>query len=689
MAGVLTLAMISATIVEKFCGSEIAAVMIYGSPWMIALWCVASVSSVCYIVSRRKSIPRATLLLHMSLGVILVGALVSHIWGLSGTLTLTDENRTVSSFTADGGLECPLPFDVTLDGCRVEYYPGTATPSDFVSEITVDGKAMTVAMNHVASCRGYRFFQTGMGDGATTLSVQYDPWGIAISYAGYAMLLVAMGAFFFSRRSWWARGFATALLLFASFSASAQPRAPQRAVASRFGTLMVNYNGRIAPVSTLAREFCLKIYGSGSYKGLTSEQVVTGWLFYYDDWKREPMIKVKGEDVRRRLGIKGEYASLQDFYDYKGYKLQDASPAADVMAVNEKTALISNVCTGAAFKIYPYRGADGRVRDWISWVDNRPRDMSLDDWKFVLGSMEYVARELAHKRDVEAWEALGSIRERQREMAGETAPSTTKIRAEIYYDRYARTLPVAVAALLVGFIGVFWMPARLLWLFRAVSVAVMIYLSVVMAVRGWLGGHLPLSNGYETMQAMAWCAAAFASIVSGDRARTLMPLALVVAGLALMVSMMGEHNPAITPLMPVLASPLLSVHVAVIMISYALFAIIAINSAVALCGRDSKERTRLSLRLLYPAAFLLAAGIFIGAVWANQSWGRYWGWDPKETWALITLLVYVLPMHAVSWPAFRRERVVNVYFVAAFASVLITYFGVNFILGGLHSYANG
>lgn len=689
MAGVLTFAMICATVVEKFCGSAVASAVVYGSPWMIALWCVASVAAACHIIRRRRAMSWPALALHAALGVILVGALVTHLFGVTGTLTLSVDAPVADAFTSDSGAERALPFTLVLEDCRAEFYDGTSTPRDFVSELAVDGRHVTVAMNRVASCRGYRFFQSGMGDGVTTLSVQYDPWGIGITYAGYALLLVAMASFFFSRRSWWARGFATAVLMAVSLGAAAQPRAPQRAVATRFGTLLVDYNGRIAPVSTLAREFCLKIYGSDSYRGLTPEQVLTGWLFYYDDWKREPMVKVKGEEVRRVLGISGSYASLQDFYGSQGYKLQDAGATADIMAANEKAALISGVCTGAVFKIYPYREPDGRVARWISWVDSRPADMGLEDWKFVLGSMEYVARELAHGRDTAAWEALGSIRQRQREMAGGSAPSEAKVRAEIFYGRYVRTLPVALFALAVGLLGVFWMPERRRWLFRVASVAVLVCLTAAMAVRGWVSGHLPLSNGYETMQAMAWCASAFAVCVPGRKVRLLVPLALVVAGLALMVSMMGEHNPAVTPLMPVLASPLLSVHVAVIMIAYALLAIIAVNSAVALCRRDGcDERTRLSLRLLYPAAFLLAAGIFIGAVWANMSWGRYWGWDPKETWALVTLLVYALPMHAQSWPAFRRPRVLNIYLVAAFASVLVTYFGVNFILGGLHSYAN-
>ena len=157
----------------------------------------------------------------------------------------------------------------------------------------------------------------------------------------------------------------------------------------------------------------------------------------------------------------------------------------------------------------------------------------------------------------------------------------------------------------------------------------------------------------------------------------------------LLVSMMSASNPQITHLTPVLQSPLLSLHVSVIMLSYALLAFVMLNSVVALCGKAEQQQRLMffSRTLLRPAVCCLAIGIFLGAVWANVSWGRYWGWDPKEVWALITLLVYAAPLHARSLPFFRRPRVFHIYCLLAFLSVLFTYFGVNFLLGGLHAYA--
>jgi ABC-type transport system involved in cytochrome c biogenesis permease subunit len=174
-----------------------------------------------------------------------------------------------------------------------------------------------------------------------------------------------------------------------------------------------------------------------------------------------------------------------------------------------------------------------------------------------------------------------------------------------------------------------------------------------------------------------------------------LPAGLMMTGFVLLVQMMGGSNPPITHLMPVLSSPLLSLHVTVIMIAYALLFFVMLNGISAVIVRFTQpsntqylERLRdISMIMLYPAVALLAAGIFIGAVWANISWGNYWSWDPKEVWALITLLVYAAPLHNTLWKSFQKPMFFHIYGIIAFLSVLITYFGVNFLLGGMHSYA--
>lgn len=220
------------------------------------------------------------------------------------------------------------------------------------------------------------------------------------------------------------------------------------------------------------------------------------------------------------------------------------------------------------------------------------------------------------------------------------------------------------------------------------------YLTLQILLRWHISGHVPLANGHETMMFMAWLSILMTPI-AGNRVKEMLPFGYIVCGLALLVSTFGDSTEQIAPLAPVLRSPLLSIHVVVIMISYTLLAFTMLNGIAAVAIKVTRKNTeeeiaelqRTSILMLYPAVFLLTAGIFIGAVWANVSWGRYWGWDPKEVWALITMLVYSAALHSGSIKAMRRPMFFHIYCILAFLTVLITYFGVNFILGGMHSYA--
>jgi ABC-type transport system involved in cytochrome c biogenesis permease subunit len=235
-----------------------------------------------------------------------------------------------------------------------------------------------------------------------------------------------------------------------------------------------------------------------------------------------------------------------------------------------------------------------------------------------------------------------------------------------------------------------------------------VFLALVFILRWIAGGHVPMAGSFDSMNLLALSICVITLIITmvetrraaslqdtGNKYEIVLPAGLLMTGIVLLVQMMGGSNPPITHLMPVLSSPLLSLHVTVIMIAYALLFFIMLNGLSAVIVRMTQptntqylERLRdISLIMLYPAVALLAAGIFIGAVWANISWGNYWSWDPKEVWALITLLVYIAPLHSTLWKSFQKPLFFHLYCILAFLSVLITYFGVNMLLGGMHSYA--
>ena len=502
-----------------------------------------------------------------------------------------------------------------------------------------------------------------------------------------------------------------------------------RNVADEFGKLLVYHNNRICPLQTLAREYTIKLTGKTSYKNFTAEQVLLGWFFYYDEWRNVPMIKIKGKEVKDRLNIDGKYASFNDFVSPQGYKLI-GTQGKNYSTADEKYNLVMMHITGSLMRIYPYKSQQSTVDSqqtdnsslliphssliWFALNDQLPNKMSEAEQLFIHKSMSLIAEYIAHQQYDQAIDLLHKIRLYQEHQLGSLAPSNTKLTAERIYNHLNYNRLLAIILMTLGIISYILTIAKpnlyksLLIPHSSFLILIALYLTLSIALRGYIAGHFPLSNGFETMQFLAliasliplFCKSTEYRVQSTDKSSHttsnssfLIPHSSLICGVALMVATMSELNPRITLLMPVLQSPLLSIHVMVIMISYALFALLALNSIIYLIKNKSHSTTYHSSlltphsSLLYWALFLLTAGIFIGAIWANMSWGRYWGWDPKEVWALITMLIYSLPLHKISLPIFRNKRFLNWYFVLAFISVIITYFGVNFILGGLHSYA--
>lgn len=747
LLGILLFVLTIATILEKVNGTEFVNNHIYSSVPFIILWGSTALASLLYMIKRKLYRQWTTFLLHLSFILILVGAFVTWIDGEQGTLQLKLGEKTMS-FINKGGEKRTLPFSISLEDFEIIYYKGTRAPMDYVSRITVSAENNSeslegeISMNKIFSFMNYRFYQSGYdanGQG-TVLSVSHDPYGIGITYTGYSILLVSIILFFLNPQSTFRqlmksyrnnsqdikKGCSILFLLFVStFPMGSRamaadhplPKTLPRETAGRFGDLYILYNDRICPLQTFARDFTIKLYGKPTYHGLTSEQVLTGWLFYYDSWKNEPVIRIKSNEARRLLDIKGQYASVKDFAGSTNeYKLEDAmrqihlgrqiTDRKGIEEANEKFNIISMVCTGALMKIFPYRDAKGNTLQWYAQSDRLPHEMGNEQWTFTRKAMNYVHEQIVMKRFDEVNRLLNKIKQYQQKECGEALPSASKFKAEKLYNQFDYSKPIAILCLCIGLFAFIYycrctvteknICCSLAFIFNLLLCSIFIYLSMTIVLRGYVSNHLPLSNGFETMQFMAWCTVLLTFFL--QRKFTLsVPFGFLLCGLTLLVSMFGEQNPRITQLMPVLQSPLLSIHVVAIMTAYSLLAFIMLNGITAVVLHYSTENCetaidflqRISRLILYPAVFLLTIGIFIGAVWANVSWGRYWGWDPKEVWALITMLVYALALHPTSLKWFRYPMFFHVFGIVAFLTVLITYFGVNFLLGGMHSYANG
>ena len=740
LLGILLLILTIATILEKIYGTDFVNEYIYSSAPFVILWGVTAITSLLYIIKSKLHRQPVIFLLHLSLLFILAGAFTTWIYGEQGTMRVR-QGEQQTSFTDSKGISHQLPFSITLNQFEIIYYKGTLAPMDFISHISVADKDChrqiqgKVSMNHIFSYQHYRFYQSGYSEDneGSVFSVSHDPYGIGITYAGYTLLLLSTVFFFFSPQSRFRqllkspllhRSLTVILLLFA-FSLnsnflkanSPSPKVLPREVAEHFGDLYILYNNRICPLQTFARDFTIKLYGSSSYKGLTPEEVLTGWLFYYDSWKNEPIIRIKSNEARKLLEIEGNYARLKDYIstinEYKLEKMmnhirsgEQVTDKRGIEEADEKFNIINLVCTGAMMKIFPCRNIAGKTLEWYSQSDQLPQDMDNDKWVFIRKSMSYVNEMIVMKKYNDACLLLEKIKKYQQKECDGLLPADNKFKAEKIYNQFDYSKSVAMACICIGLICFIYYCHCMASQKRTSRKAIIIlnillwivftYLSAAICLRGYVSNHLPLSNGFETMQFMAWCTLLLTFLLQRKFAM-LLPFGFLLCGLTLMVSMLGESNPQITQLMPVLQSPLLSIHVVVIMIAYSLLAFIMLNGVTAVILHQSQKECKeqierlqiISQIILYPAIFLLAIGIFIGAVWANVSWGRYWGWDPKEVWALITMLVYALALHPRSLPWFHRTMFFHVFCITAFITVLITYFGVNFLLGGMHSYANG
>lgn len=724
LMGLMIVLLVVSSMVEKFEGTDFAVKYFYTAPWTIALWAVAVLTALAYMFTQRVYKQLMTCLLHFSFVIILGGAMLTHLTGESGEIHLREDGTTELRSIV-------LPFEVRLTDFSIDYYPGTSAPMDFVSHIEIlpDHEAGRVSMNNVFKYKHYRFYQSMYdGDGrGVTLRVSHDPWGIGVTYLGYALLLISMLLFFFQRRTHFRallrspllRAVVLPLVLLCSMSSQAQtampPTVPQ-SFADAMCNLYVNYNDRVCPLQTMAKDLTVKLYGKSSYKGLSAEQVLCGWLFYYDQWAQEPIIKQKGDDVRLLLG--GKYVSLNDYVSGGKYKLESMLRQGNKNArhADEKFRLVSMVATGTLLTIYPIVDKEDRV-SWYSWVSPLPDSLAFADFQFIKGSMEFVWLSVAKNDYASAIDALQRIRLWQINKATPAhLPSDARFKAEKIYNKFDYTKPMAMALTTVGlllFIALCVVMSRgkrprrpLVAVFTIIMLPAFLVLTAGIGLRWMVSGHVPLSNGFETMQFLSWVSALITLIAGmrcmvrerGVSSMLVIPMGYLLSGLTLMVSMMSASNPQVTNLMPVLQSPLLTVHVAIIMVAYCLLFFIMMNGLTAILiqtmSKQPDERKQMQIErlkvvsqiLLYPAVFCLTIGIFIGAVWANQSWGRYWGWDPKEVWALITMMVYAMLLHTGSLKNLNKPMVFHVYSVIAFLAVLFTYFGVNFLLGGMHAY---
>jgi cytochrome c-type biogenesis protein CcsB len=647
-----------------------------------------------------------------------------------------------------GSKAITLPFSLKLNDFVLERYPGSSSPSGYKSNVTlIDNarnveKPFTIFMNNILKYRGYRFYQSSYDrdEKGTILSVNHDMSGMLVTYTGYALLFIFIILSLINRNSQfrnikaiaWSsalrKGIAAIIFFMVVSGLSdiiAQKYIPGKEGSEEFGKVLVqDQKGRTKPLFTLSNDILRKVSRESNFEGNSPMQVFLGLYFDFDHWKDVPLIRISNKDIQKSLGITGNKASFSDLVDLNGngtYKLSAEVNAAyekpsaqrnkydkEIMKVDERVNIIYMIYKGDFMKIFPLKDGShnwGTVEDAVKTAGGK------EDSLYLQKVLPLLVEALKSNNSETARQIAESVSGYQKRFTEYPLPSASKTNAEVTYYKlgiFEKLFPFYSTIGIVMLIGLIIMVIKgtkktsvfvkvLGWLLFAGFVCH----TTGLGLRWYIAGHSPMSNGYESLIFISWVTLLAGFIFSRRSAFTLSATS-VLAGLTLMVAHLSFMDPEITNLVPVLKSYWLTLHVSVITGSYGflgLGAILGIIIMILLIFSNTQNRERISntideltvinFKTLTIGLYFLTIGTFLGAVWANESWGRYWGWDPKETWSLITIIVYAFVTHSRMIPGMKSIYTFNLLSLAGFSSVLMTYFGVNYYLSGMHSYASG
>lgn len=498
--------------------------------------------------------------------------------------------------------------------------------------------------------------------------------------------------------------------------------------AEKFGRLVIqDAGGRMKPINTFSSELLRKVSKSDTYKDMNADQVFLSITQFPQVWYEVPVIYLKrgNDSIRKLIGIEKDvkYAKMIDFFDAKGnYKLTNQLDKAykaavpsqfekDFIDADKKVNLLYSALSGQILKIFP-KPYD-KNNKWLSYLElNESTNTALDTVKNVLPFYLNSLDKASFSKDYKLANSLVvGLEKYQKKYGYEVRPTDKQIDLEIAYNKYDVFKKLyswyIYAGLLMFVFVIVYIFNKKKWVsitinvFHAIIALLFLLHTAGLIARWYISGHAPWSNAYESMIYVGW-SIMFFGLAFGRKSKLTVASTAFVAAMILMVAHWNWMDPEIANLQPVLNSYWLMIHVAVIVASYGPFALGAILGLVAMLlmlfttkenkkvmDLNIKEITYINEMALTVGLVMLTIGNFLGGQWANESWGRYWGWDPKETWALISIMVYAFVIHMRFVPVLRGKFIYNFMSVLAFASILMTYFGVNFHLSGLHSYASG
>ena len=500
--------------------------------------------------------------------------------------------------------------------------------------------------------------------------------------------------------------------------------------AAEFGRLVVqDAGGRMKPVNTYSSELLRKLSKSTDYEGMTSDQILISMTENPTIWYNVPVINVKrgNDSIRHIAGVPEDqkYLALTNFFDEEGnYKLgpylESAYQAAvpdqfqkDFIQTDRRVNLLYNALQGEILRIFPIPGHENNK--WVSYPEAKEAGFKGMDSVYTQQILPLYMSALRSAKETgdyaQANEFLESMKGFQKKFGSEVMPSEKRIETEIIYNKYDIFRNLFWMYMLAGVVMLIFVVFQIfndnrvlrgLITFSKIAIVILFILHTAGLIARWyISGHAPWSDAYESMIYVGWATMLF-GLIFGRKSDLTIASTAFVTSMILMIAHWNWMDPAIANLQPVLDSYWLMIHVSIIVGSYGPFTLGMILGAVALILMiltNSRNKAKMDLNIkeitiitemaLTVGLVMLTIGNFLGGQWANESWGRYWGWDPKETWALVSIMVYAFVIHMRLVPGLRSRWLFNLMAVVAFASIMMTYFGVNFYLSGLHSYASG
>ena len=733
-----------ATFLENDFGTATARFYVYNSLWYEALLILTAFNMIAVVYRTKMFLHVSRFAFHIAFVLILIGSGLTRYLGVDGVMKVRENGSATTLFSADKNKEISLPFSVHLKAFELTRYYGSKSPSEYASSVRiVDGNTSfedVISMNNTLSYKGYKFFQTfyDPDEKGTILSVTKDP-GMEVTYVGYALLFLGLILNLFDSKSRFSRLIAQlkkGSFVFVLFALAQTPavcaseyaqtylnehQAHSKELSEAFGKLIVQSRmGRMKPFDTLSSEVLYKLSGKNELLEMSPTQVMLGMLSHPSVWKKQAMIQVKTPKLREFIGIdrSQKLASFEDFFEGSRYKLEEEVKKAlmlkpskrgtfenDVIKVDERLSIAFAVYYGGLFKIFPLPNDANHT--WLGLPDMFEKVQS-DDADALKESAQRFIRSVFERQYDKAMVHVKTFDTFQRAYGLEIMPSSAHVKAELLFNKLKLFERLTLGYIVLGIILLVMAFGRV---FKASLVsckadkALLFFVialfalhTFALALRWYVSGHAPMSDTYESIIYIAWSCLLF-SVLFLRTSLFALAGSTVMAGIFMFVAHLGHIDPEITNLVPVLKSFWLSVHVSIITASYGFLALGCALGFFTLILFTCKRHERVSEGIrqlsiineitLILGLSLLVIGNFLGGIWANESWGRYWGWDPKETWAYISIIVYTIVLHVRLIPKLYSQYLFAVLSLLAFASILMTYFGVNFYLAGMHSYATG